>query len=176
MENSLRPGLQQSTQPILDSYLTASYLAPPMAHKQPLTGTWEWLRPQIFEIGRTQAVHLASPSVKDLTDWIESDYSKDSASRAKDTKCDVNWTECENIEPTGHRGASHSSTCRKFSSCSASESFLVALANRRVNETVRAALAAPSPKRDDGKDDTLRCDRHSCGGVHVPRDSLDAYG
>ena len=23
----------------------------------------DWLRPQIFEIGRTEAVHLASPSV-----------------------------------------------------------------------------------------------------------------
>jgi hypothetical protein len=147
MENSLRPGLQQSTQPILDNYLTASYLAPPMAHKQPFD--WkEWLRPQIFEIGRTQAIHLASPSVKDLTDWIESDYSKDSAPRAKDVKCDGNWTECENIEPDWPPQILSLEHLSKILIMLCLGIFLVALANRRVNETVRAAFAAPSPKRD----------------------------
>lgn len=76
---SLRPALQYSTLPFRDSYQTATYLATLMALNPPFdwTGTMkDWLRPQIFEIGRTEAVHLASPSVKRLTEWIENDYSE----------------------------------------------------------------------------------------------------
>lgn len=101
---SLRPALQQSTLPFRDGYQTATYLATLMALEAKPLDYWnrkltDWLRPQIFEIGRTGAVHLASPSVDDLTKWIESGYSDGSAPPADDTKCDDYWAACKNIEP-----------------------------------------------------------------------------
>src|SRR5262249_26713634 len=102
---SLRPALQQSTLPFRDGYQTATYLAGLMALEGKPLDYWngklkDWLRPQIFEIGRTGAVHLASPSIGALTKWIETGYSDDSAPPAKDAKCDDDhWTGCKNIEP-----------------------------------------------------------------------------
>ncbi len=81
---SLHPALQGSTLPFRDSYQTSTYLATLMAlmalRDPPLDWTGKinkWLRPHIFEIGRTEAVHLASPSVKRLTCWENSSYSED---------------------------------------------------------------------------------------------------
>ena len=93
---SLRPALQQSTLPFRDGYQTATYLAALMALEGKPLDYWngkmkDWLRPQIFEIGRTGAVHLASPSVPDLKKWIKSGYSDGSAPPAEDTKCDDYW-------------------------------------------------------------------------------------
>jgi hypothetical protein len=101
---SLRPALQQSTLPFRDGYQAATYLATLMALEVKSLEYWnrklkDWLRPQIFEIGRSGAVHLASPSVDDLTKWIKSGYADGSAPPAEDTKCDDYWAACKNIEP-----------------------------------------------------------------------------
>jgi hypothetical protein len=101
---SLNPVLQRSTIPFRDGYQTATYLAALMALEQRPLDYWngklkDWLRPQIFEIGRTEAVHLASPSISDLTSWIKSRYSDGSATPAAYTKCDDYWAVCKNIEP-----------------------------------------------------------------------------
>ena len=102
---SLRPKLQQSTLPFRNSYQTATYLATLMVlEKQPFD-YWtnkmnKWLHPQIFEVGRTQAVHLASLSSLDgLTQWFNDPKSTGPFLQADDTKCDANWEECKNIEP-----------------------------------------------------------------------------
>ena len=58
-----------------------------------------WLRPQLFEIGRTEAVHLASPSVDDLKKWIKSNYLDGSALPTDHGKCNGSWATCKNIEP-----------------------------------------------------------------------------
>ena len=127
---SLHSALQQSTLPFRDGYQTATYLAALMALEGKPLDDWsgkmrEWLRPQIFEIGRTGAVHLASPSVPDLTEWINSKYSNGSApavdsaypwrtwNKGKSVYseegavdvlvekkiCDDIWVSCNNIEP-----------------------------------------------------------------------------
>jgi hypothetical protein len=82
----------------------------------------DWLRPQIFEIGRTEAVHLASPSAEELRKWIKNDPPEigqsgtlhralqfverlKSLTKEEDTKCvvnlngDVDWAQCKSIEP-----------------------------------------------------------------------------
>ena len=148
---SLRPALQYFTLPFRDSYQTATYLATQMAlENQPFdhwTGTMkEWLRPQLFEIGRTEAVHLASPSVERLREWIKSDYAKDPADAAKDTKCTRDLAKCESIEPDWpSRGLSLEHPW--------ATSFmiwlgllLVALSSRRLQETMRTACNASAPE------------------------------
>ena len=149
---SLRPKLQHSTLPFRDSYQTATYLATLMAlENQPLdywSGKVEkWLHPQIFEIGRTEAVHLASPSADDLTNWIKSHYSEGSAPPAKDTTCNGNWKECENIEPERPPpGLSFEHPWAIFILIGVGIVF-VYLASFRVQETVRTAWSGPSPAR-----------------------------
>lgn len=96
---ALRPELQGSTMPFRDSYQTSMYLATLLALNSQMVKVAEpipipipipktkpaidkkqkeqealnkLLMPQIFEIGRTQAVHLASPPVEYLGKWIES--------------------------------------------------------------------------------------------------------
>ncbi|MBY0485067.1 hypothetical protein [Nitrosomonas sp.] len=95
---TLRPELQGTTMPFRDSYQTSMYLATLLALNFPTTkiDNWaqlwinEWpaksqklqlieqtqqldglLKPQIFEIGRAQAVHLASPPIDYLDTWIK---------------------------------------------------------------------------------------------------------
>ena len=148
---SLRPALQHSTLPFRDSYQTATYLAVLMALDNKPLGHWsskmkEWLRPQIFEIGRTEAVHLASPSVPDLTGWINGTKPDGIATPATDTTCDDDWARCENIEPARPSwGLSlQHLTGILFMLCFGILS--VSLASRRVQETVRVAynaLASP---------------------------------
>jgi hypothetical protein len=127
---SLHPALQKSTAPFRDGYQTATYLTALMALEGKPFDYWsgkmkDWLHPQIFEIGRTGAVHLASPSVLDLTEWINSKYSNGSALAAdsaypwhtwnkgksaysdegaggglvENKICEDDWARCKYIEP-----------------------------------------------------------------------------
>ena len=117
---SLRPALQQSTLPFRDGYQTATYLAALMALEGKPLDYWsgkmkDWLRPQIFEIGRTEAVHLASPSVPDLTKWIKSKYSDGSAPPAEDAKCDDHWAACRTSSRSGRREACRLNTYWRLS-------------------------------------------------------------
>ena len=147
IEDRLRPGLQLPRQ-ILESYLTATRFIPPMALPKDWTEKMkDWMRPQIFEIGRTEAVHLASPSIERLSQWIGSPY-KDIADTAKDTKCTSDLAKCENIEPNWPSRSLSLDHLSEILIMLCLGIFLVALANRHVNETVRAAFAAPSPNRD----------------------------
>lgn len=113
----LHSALQQSTLPFRDSYQTAAYLSTLMALEAEPTGGWNnkmgaWLNPQVFEIGRTEAVHLASPTIKFLTKWnynvhnkylstnFEESNHKDIDKSNKHNECKrEHWVNCSNIEP-----------------------------------------------------------------------------
>lgn len=77
---SLHPELQDTVMPFRDSYQTSTYLATLLAldsnsyRNDSLMFQYWWTSPQIFEIGRTQAIHLASPTVDDLDKWIKGEY------------------------------------------------------------------------------------------------------
>ena len=104
---SLHSALQKSTPPFRDGYQTATYLAGLMALEDKPLKDWignmeNWLRPQVFEIGRTEAVHLASPSASYLKHWIRSvsRSDPDGSATINDANCNnKSWTECNNIEP-----------------------------------------------------------------------------
>lgn len=74
---SLHPKLQGTVMPFRDSYQTSMYLATLLSldsnsyRNDSLMFQYWWTSPQIFEIGRTQAIHLASPTVDELGKWIE---------------------------------------------------------------------------------------------------------
>ena len=167
-ENVLGQFLRQSILPFRDCYHPALYLATPIALKSQQfnwagnwAGNWtdkgmmEWLRPQLFEIGRTEAVHLASPSVTDLTGWLYGTNPEGIARQAADTKCDDHWTGCTNIEPDWpSRGLSREHQWEILIMLCLGI-LLAALTSRYVNETVRAAFDAPSPKRDIAR--TILC-------------------
>ena len=142
IEDRLRPGLQLPRQ-ILESY-PQKYWTEKMK---------EWLDPQIFEIGRTEAVHLASPSVKRLKNWVDNHYSEDRVHPAKETPCDDGWEKCKNIEPTWplHNLSLDYPWVIAISIMFCSGLLLFTLANRSVNETVRAAFGAPSLERDTAR-------------------------
>jgi multisubunit Na+/H+ antiporter MnhF subunit len=149
---ALNPALQRGTLPFRDSYQTARYLATLMALDDKPIDHWtgkmkEWLRPQIFEIGRTEAIHLASPSVERLKTWIGNNYTEGRVLPAKKTACDGGWEQCNNIEPIWpSRGLSLDHPwVISFMICVGL--LLLTLANLRVNETVRAASGPPSPER-----------------------------
>jgi hypothetical protein len=55
------------------------------------------LHPQIVEIGRTEAVHVAAPSIQDLRRWIASGYSDGNAPPHANEVCDDHWIYCKNI-------------------------------------------------------------------------------
>ena len=150
---ALDPALQRGTLPFRDSYQTARYLATLMALDDKPIDHWtgkmtEWLGPQIFEIGRTEAIHLASPSVERLKNWIGNNYTEDRMLPAKKTACDGGWETCNNIEPIWpSRGLSLDHPLAiSFMICI--WLLLLTLANRRVNETVRAAFDACSPEQN----------------------------
>ena len=150
---SLKQELQPHTLPFRDSYQTARYLATLMALDDKPIDHWtgkmkEWVRPQIFEIGRTEAIHLASPSVERLKNWIGNNYTEDRMLPAKKTACDGGWETCNNIEPIWpSRGLSLDHPLAiSFMICI--WLLLLTLANRRVNETVRAAFDACSPEQN----------------------------
>lgn len=133
IEDRLRPGLQLPHQ-TLESY-PQKYWAEKMK---------EWLDPQIFEIGRTEAIHLASPSVLRLKNWMGKNYSEDSVSPETETPCDGVWKECKNIEPiwpSRDLSLDHPWIVL-FMVCVGL--LLFALANPCVNKTVRAAFGSSS--------------------------------
>ncbi len=151
---SLRPELQQSTLPFRDSYQTATYLATLMALENKAfdwTGKMkQWLYPQIFEIGRTEAVHLASPTVDDLTVWY--DASRLEGSNPKGTispkiykPCDHNyWAECTGIEPARPLLRPSFEHAPEIFLMIALGLLLIAMASRHVHETLCAAKNALS--------------------------------
>lgn len=105
---SLHPLFQQSTLHFRDGYQTSTYLATLIAlAPKPLTH-WtdqmqKWLRPQIFEIGRTEAMWMASPSVDDLADWIKGSNPAGVSRPAHMGPCE-DWTKCDRIEPINPTG------------------------------------------------------------------------
>jgi hypothetical protein len=110
--------------------------------------TEEWLRPHLFEIGRTEAVHLASPSTEDLTVWLNTLTNPEGiVSLPKSTKCDNNLATCEHIEPDWPLRNISSEHLPAILLVFALCSLLVALADRSVNETLRAAFGASSRER-----------------------------
>jgi hypothetical protein len=112
---TLHETLQKSTLPFRDTYQTGIYLAALAAlEKEPILGDkytadWtermkRWLRPVAFEIGRDEAVHLASPSTDDLADWINGVNPQGTLrpSSIKPHCPKENWTECSEIQPVRH--------------------------------------------------------------------------
>lgn len=78
---SLHPKLQGTVMPFRDSYQTSMYFATLLSldlNNRNSLQMWQyrWLSPQVFEIGRTQAIHLASPTINDLDKWIEDPKTK----------------------------------------------------------------------------------------------------
>lgn len=101
---TLHPLLQRSALPFRDGYQTSTYLATLMALSAQPIDYWreslkEWLRPKIYEIGRTAAIPIASPSVNDLIQWINTDAPEGVSQAIKPKPCD-DWTTCERIEPS----------------------------------------------------------------------------
>jgi hypothetical protein len=105
---ALHPKLQESALPFRDGYQTSTYLASLMALSSEPLDHWtnqiqKWLRPQIFEIGRTEAVRVASPAVDDLIDWIKGRNPAGESRIAHVAPCE-DWTQCERIEPANPAG------------------------------------------------------------------------
>lgn len=92
---TLHPKLQGSTLPFRDTYQTATYLATLMALEAQCPRCWsdkvaQWVRPQLFEIGRTQAIPL-SPVIDNNDCRI--------IPSSDDNKKIFSWMECQNIDP-----------------------------------------------------------------------------
>jgi hypothetical protein len=149
---SLRPALQQNTLPFRDSYQTAAYLATLMALSDKPVGTWrekmrQWLRPHLFEIGRTEAVHLASPSAEGLRVWIEKGESPEDIDRpADDARCSTDLAPCVNIDPGWPSRRPSPRTLAMLLGMSVLALGLIALASRRVQAMIQAALHPPDPQ------------------------------
>lgn len=99
---ALHPALQQSTLPFRDGYQTSTYLATLMALSSEPLNYWaeqmkKWLRPQVFEIGRTEAVLVASPAVDDLIAWINGSNPEGISHLTQSASCE-DWTKCERID------------------------------------------------------------------------------
>lgn len=153
---SLRPALQHSTLPFRDSYQTATYLATLMALDNKPFSHWpskmkDWLGPQIFEIGRTEAVHLASPSVDRLKNWVGRGYAEGRVSPATATTCDRGWEECQNIEPDWPSRNLSLEHLPEMLIMFCLGILLVTLASRSLQETIRTACGVPSPTRDTAR-------------------------
>ncbi|MGG7054384.1 hypothetical protein [Nitrosomonas sp. ANs5] len=100
---TLHPLLQRSALPFRDGYQTSTYLATLMALAPLPLDYWEqslrqWLRPAIYEIGRTAAIPIASPAVDDLIRWIDG-IEPDGASPVIEPAPCADWTTCEQIAP-----------------------------------------------------------------------------
>lgn len=92
---TLHPKLQGSTLPFRDTYQTATYLATLMALETQCSRCWsdkvaQWVRPQLFEIGRTQAIPL-SPLIENNDCHI--------IPSSDDNRKIFSWTECQDIDP-----------------------------------------------------------------------------
>lgn len=100
---TLHPLLQRAALPFRDGYQTSTYLATLMALAPLPLDYWEqslrqWLRPAIYEIGRTAAIPIAAPAVDDLIRWIDG-IEPDGASPAIEPSPCADWTTCEQITP-----------------------------------------------------------------------------
>ncbi|WP_394807842.1 hypothetical protein [Nitrosomonas sp.] len=122
---TLRPELQGSIMPFRDSYQTSMYfstllaldpklnnLIPPSKKVESndwvkMWGMWytpqqklsNWLNPQIFEIGRTQAVHLASPPTDYLDKWMKNSADTKFSEENNNEVCGTtNLFVCDTIE------------------------------------------------------------------------------
>lgn len=105
---ALHPLLQQSSLPFRDGYQTSVYLASLMALSAEPYEHWsgqiqKWLRPQIYEIGRTEAVLVASPAVEDLANWING-HNPTGESRINYATLCNDWTACDQITPIKQLG------------------------------------------------------------------------
>ena len=109
---SLHPKLQATVMPFRDSYQTSTYLATLLAVNSPLKPTQDrnqaeqevlnkLLAPQIFEIGRTQAIHLASLSSEFLNNSIDDPtFESTKPSGIDNNNCLAsNFKGCKTIEP-----------------------------------------------------------------------------
>ncbi len=173
-ENWQPSALQQSIPP----YQPARYFAPMMVLNPPVDWTdkmEKWLRPQIFEIGRTEAVHIASPSIERLKCWtsnkysedsleyincmknrqklldrngIEKEYSEGSDFTATKKPCASDWWMCESIKPDWPlRSLSPMQLLGRMLLLLGTGIPLIILANRHVNKAVRVASGPPSTER-----------------------------
>lgn len=128
---ALHPGLQGSTMPFRDGYQTSMYFATLSSMMQIDHRDWiklwqwnnekqiqhkdwiklwrwnnrkqiqNWQKPQIFEIGKTEAVHLASPRLDYLDQWVSNRNEQLSHESGKNNnkKCSVNdLLACDTIE------------------------------------------------------------------------------
>ncbi len=153
---ALDPKLQKSNPPFRDTYQTAVYLAALMAlEDEPIIGdrlVTEWtdtmkrlLRPRTFEVGRTEAVHLASPSVDDLKDWINGLNPGGTLRTNGDyLPCSIeNWKDCSGIQPQWpmHLTLKQPGTIFIIIIFGIG---LVVLASRNVQQMLRTALDANS--------------------------------
>src|SRR5262249_23988309 len=128
-----------------------------------------WLRPQVFEIGRTEAVHLASPSIPDLTEWINSKYFNGSAPAADseypwdtwitgtllyaeegadsmfvESKIyEDDWTSCKNIEPDPPSRGGSLKHLLAIISIILLATLSLALISRHAQQTIYDALNSP---------------------------------
>lgn len=136
---TLRPELQNSTMPFRDSYQTSMYLATLLAldnrlHSLEMENATQfrtvklmkrkiqkyiekniqdnldkWLKPQIFEIGRTRAVHLASLDVNDLNEWMKSDSKQIVYKEFSKTECSISdLLSCSTIETDRYKAKEYS--------------------------------------------------------------------
>ncbi|MEK6708062.1 MAG: hypothetical protein AABY81_04545 [Pseudomonadota bacterium] len=159
---SLRPELQRSNLPFRDSYQTATYLATLMALEKPPLNGWsgkmkDWLPPQIFEIGRTEAVHLASPSADALTNWINYTRVEGYAPPMPKTECgvdskgNVDWRECKRIQPDPLLRGISTEHWVAIPLMLILSIMLATLTIRPVHETVRARFNKLSPEHVEAK-------------------------
>lgn len=150
----LRPAQQQSTTMPYFTGLMALY-DEPFNVKVWTDNMSKWLRPQIFEIGRTEAVHLASPSISDLRKWLDGIDPKGTLGKKDNITCDGNWNkwrECNDIEPArpeqdfSHKPAAIFMVLPATIFMVFLGIVLIALMNRHVHETLRA-LTSPVPAK-----------------------------
>ena len=153
----LDPKLQKSALPFRDTYQTAVYLAALMA-LEPIIGdefVTDWaetmkrvLRPMTFEVGRTHAVHLASPSVEDLEKWVNG-LNPEGILRTNGDylPCSIeNWKDCSEIQPQWPSHLALKQPGAIFIIIIFGIA-LVALASRYIQRTLRTAFDAHSPER-----------------------------
>ncbi|HET7061504.1 MAG TPA: hypothetical protein VFI43_04925 [Nitrosospira sp.] len=160
---TLEPALQKSALPFRDTYQTGIYLAAlaaleeEPAHGNSYTVFWadkmkKWLRPGIFEIGRDQAVHLASPSIDDLADWIKGvNMQGIQQIRPNKPQCpEENWTKCDQIQPTrqGDVGTSQGGIILAVIVAGA---LLAILANRHLQQLFTLAFNTQAPGHSTAK-------------------------
>jgi hypothetical protein len=155
---TLDRALQKSTLPFRDTYQTAIYLATLMAlERDPKLGDWtatmkRWLRPMSFEIGRDEAVHMASPSTDDLANWINGvNIQGTLRPRTDELHCTKkNWTDCSEIQQVRDKGISINQWWAILIII-VTGVLLVILANRHLQQLLSSAFNARAPSHAEAK-------------------------